>query len=151
MHTFYLRFPLSAIPQHIAAYWAASTADDKDRESHIETVIALFMQEHHYLTEDHFRAIVRWKSPRAQTYAARNDDDYRKIRVAILALETRRPFTLLVASEGCASTGPMGGVDLWTSVARAGPDPMAKKLSLLITHPAFWEPRQAMIGCLTVR
>lgn len=54
--------------------------------------------------------------------AAQNDDDYRKIRVAILALEKRRPFTLLVASASSASTGPMSVVDLCTSFARAGLD-----------------------------
>ena len=68
---------------------------------------------------------IAWTDPAAAatgTDAARNDDDYRKIRVAILALEKRRPFTLLVASASSASTGPMSVVDLCTSFARAGLD-----------------------------
>lgn len=50
------------------------------------------------------------------------DDEYRKIRVAILALERRRPFTLLVGSASTSSTGPTSVVDLCTSFARAGLD-----------------------------
>lgn len=49
---------------------------------------------------------IAWTDPAAVatgTDAARNDDDYRKIRVAILALEKRRPFTLLVVSVSSAS------------------------------------------------
>ena len=44
---------------------------------------------------------IAWTDPSStpnDSPSAQNDDDYRKIRVAVLALERRRPFTLLVAS-----------------------------------------------------
>jgi Mrp family chromosome partitioning ATPase/capsular polysaccharide biosynthesis protein len=51
-----------------------------------------------------------------------NDDEYRKLRVAVLALEKKRPFTLVVASATSESTGPLTVVNLSTSLARAGLD-----------------------------
>jgi polysaccharide biosynthesis transport protein len=53
---------------------------------------------------------------------AANEDEYRKLRVAVLALERRRPFTVLVASASSASGSPLTVVDLSTSFARAGLD-----------------------------
>lgn len=53
---------------------------------------------------------------------AANEDEYRKLRVAVLALERRRPFTLLVASASSSSGSPLTVVDLSTSFARAGLD-----------------------------
>ncbi|MBK8046502.1 MAG: hypothetical protein IPK16_04825 [Anaerolineales bacterium] len=73
---FRLQFPLADIEQHVYAYWATCSAEDKTRETHIETVIALSMREHRYLTKEDFAKIVRWKSPRSITYAARNDEAF---------------------------------------------------------------------------
>lgn len=53
---------------------------------------------------------------------APTDDEYRKIRVAILALERRRPFTLVVAPAAGGAAGPISTVDLCTSLARSGLD-----------------------------
>lgn len=50
------------------------------------------------------------------------DDEYRRIRVAILALEQRRPFALLVSGASEAARGPACVVDLATSIARSGLD-----------------------------
>lgn len=50
------------------------------------------------------------------------DDEYRRIRVAILALEKRRPFALLVSGASEAAQGPACVVDLATSFARSGLD-----------------------------
>lgn len=50
------------------------------------------------------------------------DDEYRKLRVAILSLEQRRPFTLLVSSARSDATVPLTAIDLATSFARAGLD-----------------------------
>lgn len=51
-----------------------------------------------------------------------NEDEFRKLRVAILATERRRPFTLLVGGASAGSTGPLTVVDLCTSMARSGLD-----------------------------
>lgn len=53
---------------------------------------------------------------------APTDDEYRKIRVAILALERRRPFTLVIAPAAGGAAGPLSTVDLCTSLARSGLD-----------------------------
>ena len=50
------------------------------------------------------------------------DDQYRKIRVAILALEKRRPFSLVVASAREDGHSPGAAVDLAIYFARAGLD-----------------------------
>jgi len=52
------------------------------------------------------------------------EDEYRRIRVAILALEKRRPFALLVSGASEAARGPACVVDLATSCARSGLDTM---------------------------
>jgi capsular polysaccharide biosynthesis protein/Mrp family chromosome partitioning ATPase len=69
---------------------------------------------------------VAWNDPsttaRPSEDGAVNEDEYRKLRVAVLAMEKRRPFTLLVAGASAGSTGPLTVVDLSTSFARAGLD-----------------------------
>jgi len=53
---------------------------------------------------------------------AEQDDEFRKLRVAVLAMEKRRPFTLLVAGASAGSPGPVSVVDLAASLARSGLD-----------------------------
>lgn len=69
---------------------------------------------------------VAWNDPTSSSgagdHVAVNDDEYRKLRVAVLAMEKRRPFTLLVASASAGSPSPLTVVDLSTSFARAGLD-----------------------------
>lgn len=68
---------------------------------------------------------VAWNDPAGPHHAdgdAANDDEYRKLRVAVLAMEKRRPFTLLIAGASAGSNGPLTVVDLSTSFARAGLD-----------------------------
>ena len=57
---------------------------------------------------------VAWNDPTAaarpsEDGAGANEDEYRKLRVAVLAMEKRRPFTLLVAGASAGSTGPADG------------------------------------------
>lgn len=68
---------------------------------------------------------VAWDDPSAPARSgagSTNEDEYRKLRVAVLAMEKRRPFTLLVAGASTDAAGPMTVVDLSTSFARAGLD-----------------------------
>jgi capsular polysaccharide biosynthesis protein/Mrp family chromosome partitioning ATPase len=69
---------------------------------------------------------IAWNDPSAPSSKVApdviNEDEYRKLRVAILATERRRPFTLLVGGASAASTGPLTVVDLCTSMARSGLD-----------------------------
>lgn len=93
------------------------------------------MQEHDYLTEDHFRAIVRWKSPRAQTYAARNDaafieavthtaltTDNERLRIEVLTLLSgvQWPVASAILHLGYANLYPILDVRaLWAAGADA--------------------------------
>ena len=77
---------------------------------------------------------IAWTDPSStpnDSPSAQNDDDYRKIRVAVLALERRRPFTLLVATASSGSMSPVSVVDLCSSFARAGLDTV-----VVDRHPA---------------
>lgn len=79
-----------------------------------------------------------------------NDDEYRKLRVAVLAMERRRPFTLLVAGAGTNSAAPFTVVDLAASFARAGLDTVVIDATTGETGPSSVLDPQSRIGLAEV-
>jgi len=76
MASFYLRFPLSETTKWESAYWDDCSEEDKQRENHLELVVGPVMRAQRFASKQQLLAIVRWKSPRSQTYASRNPDDF---------------------------------------------------------------------------
>jgi len=65
--------------------------EEKVGETHNQTVIAPAIRSRGFLMRDEFLALCRWKSPRAVTYAARNDEGYiRAVTGCALATENER-------------------------------------------------------------
>ena len=128
---FSLRFPPADIPRMVAEYWAAGRPEDKASESHIETVVTPAIRWRGFLTKDDFLALCRWKSPRAVTYAARNDDEYiRAVTGCALATESERlrievltllggagwPMASVILHFGCDNLYPILDVRaLWSA------------------------------------
>lgn len=69
---------------------------------------------------------IGWTDPTGPTLALdpsiAAEDEYRRLRVAVLAQEKRRPLTILLASTTTEVDAPATAVDLAISLARAGLD-----------------------------
>ena len=76
MVSFNLRFPLSEVTKWENVYWADCSADDKQREQHLESVVGPSMRTHSCASKQQLLEVTRWKSPRSQTYVSRNPDDF---------------------------------------------------------------------------
>jgi hypothetical protein len=119
---FSLRFPPADIPRLEAEYWATCKPEDKQRESYIETKIALDIRSQGFLTRDNFLTLCRWKSPRIVPYAARNDVEYirtvtgcalatasERLRIEVLTLlaGTGWPIASVILHFGCDNLYPI--------------------------------------------
>jgi hypothetical protein len=132
MYDFHLRFPITDISALAEAYWGDSTeAADIARERHIEQVLAPQIQRQRYLTKEQFQYLCRWKSPRATSYAARNDEafihavthtalttDHERLRIEVLTLlaGVQWPTASVILHFGCDNLYPILDVRaLWSA------------------------------------